>query len=175
MCSLIERLESRTFLSAAHPAVAVAVATAPVVTQSADHHTLTVTNARNVQITEVADGFLDVTDKYTGITQHFGGGTEDVAIKTLRVYGTSAADRMSFGGWTVNATFYGYAGDDTILVSDNGTGLTAGRTSVYGGTGNDTLGVTNSNFTVLSGDEGSDTFLGPSRSSNPNTPPKFIQ
>jgi hypothetical protein len=118
--------------------------------------TLTINNAHDLQVIQDGTDLL-VFDKSVG------GSVVDPIVYSgvtkLVINGTDAADIISTGLNTVDATVNAGGGNDQLTISDLGTGSTV----VYGGAGNDNIlvGSYHAGGTKVFGETGADVYAGP--------------
>lgn len=165
---MLEALENRNLLSGVHGGGTGGGNTfdpnqfgPAVVVQSADKSVLTIDNAHDLRIIEMAPGDIDVYDYSVGGTNVTP--TTYSGVKTVTINGTSGGDILSSGIDYANLTINGGGGVDQITVSDNvATASGGGSTVVHGGNGNDRFVVGNSNAgTKVFGEGGHDRYTGP--------------
>src|SRR5688572_19394515 len=102
---------------------------------------VTVNNAFRVTIVDQGDGTIMVKD--TTIPDNLRtrrvieGATFFTGVTGVVVNGTAGDDVIQYNGLTVGATIFGGAGNDIIILSDNG----SASSLVHAGEGDDTVGV----------------------------------
>jgi hypothetical protein len=95
---------------------------------------------------KVVDGSNNNETTYTNVT-------------SISITGQAKTDHIFYTGISIGAVINSGAGDDEIVINDNGEGAAAGHTYADGGGGDDDLIVIDSNRTTVLGGGGSDLLV----------------